>query len=159
MGYSATFVFPLLWEFLGALMMLAFLHMSVSPTAKNELSQMIGPVVKAHPRVFRGKQPQVSPTIPSGWRGLVDEFCSLLEAICDEAELSSLQFHRILEESGRLILDFTFGCELSEHQARTINARVFALGNRSVFTCSVCGRLGETLTAPPVRCTEHSELG
>jgi len=135
-----------------------FLHMPVSSSAKTDLPQLSGSVFEAHPKVFRGKQPQVPPSIPSGWRGLVDEFCLLLEAVCDEDELSSLQFHRILEESGRLILDFTFGCELSARQARIIDARVFALSNRSVFTCFVCGRLAETLTRPPVRCTEHSTL-
>ena len=119
---------------------------------------MIGGLVEAHPKVFRGKHPQVSLSIPSGWRGLIGEFCLLLEAICNEHELSSLRFHRIFDESGRLILDFTFDCELSEHQTRTIDARVFALGNRSVFTCSVCGSLALTLTTPPVRCSAHNKL-
>lgn len=132
-----------------------FRIMSVSSTVKNRLSQLTGELVETHPTVFRGNHPQVSASIPSGWRGLIDEFCLLLEAICDKRELSRLQFHRILDESGRLILDFTFDCELSERQLRTINARVFALGNRSVFTCCICGRLAETLTPPPVLCAEH----
>lgn len=133
--------------------------MSVSSTAKYIVPQMIDGLVEAHPKVFRGKPPQVSPSIPSGWRGLVDEFCLLLEAICDERELSTLEFHRVHDEFGCLMLDFTFGCELSEHQITTIDARVFALSNRSVFTCFICGRLAETLTTPPVRCTEHSKFG
>jgi hypothetical protein len=137
-------------------MILTFSSMSVSPAVKNVRPLVIEELVEAHPRVFRGKQPQASPTIPSGWLGLLDEFCLLLEAICNDQELSSLQFRRILEESGCLILDLTFDCELSEPQARTIEARVFALRNRSVFTCCVCGRLVDTLTKP-VLCKKHNK--
>ena len=150
------FVFPLLWELLCSLMILAFSSMSVSSAAKNVLPPIIEELVAAHPRVFRGKQPQASATIPSGWRGLLDEFCLLLEAICNEHELSSLQFHRILDESGCLILDLGFDCELSEHQTRTIEARVFSLRNRSVFTCCVCGCLADTLSKP-VFCKKHNK--
>lgn len=150
------FVFPLFWELLCALMILAFSSMSVSSAAKNVLAPIIEELMAEHPRVFRGKQPQASPTIPIGWRGLLDEFCLLLEAICNEHELSSLQFHRILDESGSLILDLTFDCELSDHQTRTIEARAFALRNRSVFTCCVCGRLADTSTNP-VFCEKHNK--
>lgn len=113
----------------------------------------------AHPKIFRGNHPEVSPSIPIGWRNLVDEFCLLLELICDERELASLQFRRIVEESGRLVFDFTFGCELSEHQTGTIDARLFALSNSSVFTCSICGRLVETLpTTTTMLCKKHGNL-
>jgi hypothetical protein len=80
----------------------------------------------------------------------------LLESICNENELSSLQFHRILDESGYLILDLSFDCELSEPKAQTIDARIFALRNRSFFTCCVCGRLADTSTKP-VFCKKHNE--
>jgi len=135
-----------------------FLPMPVSSSVR-ALSQTIGSLVEAHPKVFRGNIPQVSPSIPSGWRGLVDEFCRLLEQICDERELASLQFHGIFDESGYLILDFTFGHELSQNQTRTIDARRFALSTRSVFTCSVCGHLIDNpSTAPPILCKEHNKL-
>lgn len=118
---------------------------------------MINNLVEAHPKVFRGRCPQVSPTVPIGWQRLLDEFCLLLEAICDENELSGLQFHRIINESGCMILNFDFGCELSERKAQTIDARVFALRNRSFFSCSICGCLVENMTNP-VLCQEHERL-
>lgn len=135
----------------------SFFSMLVSSAGRPALATMIKDLVETHPKVFRGKYPQASPTIPVGWHRLLDEFCLLLEAICDESELSSLQFHRILNESGCLILNFDFGCELSERKAQTIDARVFALRNRSFFSCSVCGRLVKTLTNP-VLCKEHEKL-
>jgi transposase len=52
------------------------------------------------------------------------------------------------------------GRTVPEHQTRTIDARLFALSTRSVFTCSVCGRLVDTpSTATPVLCKEHNKLG
>ncbi len=128
-----------------------------STVGRPALATMIGDLVEAHPKVFRGKYPQVSPTVQIGWHRLLDEFCLLLEAICDENELSSLQFHRILNESGVLILNFDFCCELSERKGQTIDARVFALRNRSLFSCSVCGCLVDNLKIP-VLCQQHEKL-
>lgn len=131
--------------------------MIVSSAGRPVLAIMIKNLVEAHPKVFCGKYPQVSPTIPVGWHRLLDEFCLLLEAICDEYELASLQFHSILNESSCLILNFDFACELSERKAQTIDARVFALRNRSFFSCSVCGHLVENITNPAL-CKEHEKL-
>lgn len=134
-----------------------FFNFSVSSTGWLILATMIEVLAAAHPKVFGSKHTEVSPNIPIGWRGLIEEFCLLLEAICDDQELSSLQFHRILDESGCLILELDFNCELSEHQIQVIEARVFALRNRSFFSCSVCGRLTDALTTP-VFCSEHEKL-
>lgn len=138
-------------------MIQAFLHMFDSSNVKNSADLMIRSLVEAHPKVFHGKQPRVSPSIPVGWHGLLDEFCLLLEAICDEHELTNLRFHRILDDSGYLIFHFEFDCELSAHQVQTIDARVFSLRNRSFFTCYVCGQLVDTLTRP-VLCKKHNKL-
>jgi len=114
----------------------SFFNMLVSLDGRPVLTTMINDLVEAYPRVLRGKQLHVSPTIPVGWRRLLDEFFTLLEAICDERELDSLDFLRILNESGCLILEFDFGYELSERKGHIIEARVFALRNRSFFLAS-----------------------
>ena len=124
--------------------------MSVFPLAIEDL-------VKAHPRVFLNKRPKMSPTVPSGWRQLLDWFCLLLEKICNDHELGNFQFNGILEESGFLILDFAFDCELSEYQNERIDSKVFLLRNRSFFTCYVCGCLADTLEKP-VLCKKHNKL-
>lgn len=117
----------------------------------------IAALAKTHPQIFRGNYPRVSPTIPTGWLGLIDEFCLLLEAVCDQHELAALEFASIVNDSGCLIFNFTFGCSLSERQTQTIDARVFALRNRSIFSCIVCGNLSNTLTNP-VLCESHNKI-
>lgn len=132
-------------------------HMTGLSIANKFLPLIVQDLVDAHPKVFRGTLPQISSTVPNGWRGLLGEFCLLLETICDERQLFALQFHSILDDSGCLILDFTFDCEVTAAQVKTLDARVFALRKRSAFTCCVCGRLTDTLTRPVV-CTEHEKL-
>jgi hypothetical protein len=119
---------------------------------------MIEDLMAAHPRIFRGERPHVSTSVPNGWYGLLNEFCSLLHTICAEDELSSLHVHGIIDDSGCLALEFTFECKLSETQKQTIDARVFALRNRSMFTCAICGRLAETLEIPAL-CAKHNKVG
>ena len=118
------------------------------------LPTMVEDLLVAHPKIFHGTRPQISNSVPNGWYGLLNEFCLLLENICAEDELSHLQLYEIMNDSGCLILKFSFDCEVSERLTETIDARVFALRNRSVFTCVICGRLADTLTAP-VLCAEH----
>lgn len=119
---------------------------------------LIEDLVEAHPKLFLNKQPQISPTVPCGWRELVEWFCLMLEKICNEHELTTFQFIGILEESGFLILDFDFDCELSVHQTEMIESKVLLLRNRSFFTCYVCGRLVDTLDKP-VLCEKHNKIG
>ena len=156
-GIPAILCLPTIVGIFGCPYDVSFFNMLNSTVGSPALATMIEDLVQAHPKVFRRKYPQVSPTVQVGWHRLLDEFCLLLEAICDENELSSLQFHRILNESGVLILNFDFCCELSEWKGQTIDARVFALRNRSFFSCSACGCLVDNLKIP-VLCQQHEKL-
>lgn len=156
-GIPANVCLPTIVGIFGCLYDVSFSDMLVSSDRRLVPTTMTNDSVEAYIKFFRGKDLQVSPNIPVGWHGLLIEFFSLLERICDERELSSLRFYRICNESGYLVLNFEFSCELSEQKAEIIDARVFALRNRSFFSCSVCGCLAEVLTNP-VLCKEHTNL-
>lgn len=86
---------------------------------------------------------------------MVEEMCRLIERTCTADQLRALRFTQINEELGSLYFDFSFDCELSDQQWRILDARVFALRNRSVFSCITCGQLVKDDDFPTTFCAMH----
>lgn len=114
-------------------------------------------MVEAHPEIFNNSLPRLSSAVPVGWRRLLDQFCVMLKSLCDADQLAQLEFEQISEKYGRLHLDFRFASPLSEDQRTIIDARLFAMSNRSVFSCFSCGELVSDLDAvcSPMLCKAH----
>jgi hypothetical protein len=119
--------------------------------------ETITAIVAAHPKVFKGRYPEITSPIPKGWYTLMDYFFSMLERICSDEELTSLTVCELGNLNGVLELDFDFEFPLPDDQAMRIASQIFAARNKSSVACVECGKIVEDFPekGEEMLCTKH----
>lgn len=120
-------------------------------------SETITTLLASYPHVFKASPPAYSGNLPSGWQPLIIELCDYLQKVCTKEQLRALRVLEIKYDDDSLNFEIDFGNALNDSQALTFGAKLFALRNRSRFSCHVCGQLVQKFPAqgePPV-CDSH----
>lgn len=100
----------------------------------------IKPFIDGYPKLFRSGEPSVCTTVPTGWNPLLHELCQLILSACTTEETEDFKFEEISVNQGFLLMRYNLPPTLSLHWRQAIDARSFAIGNRSHATCVKCGR-------------------
>jgi hypothetical protein len=66
-------------------------------------------LLEAHPRIFRGRKPQVWSSVPSGWLELLDKLCAQIEAMLGPDVCSQFAVVQIKQKFGTLRFYYRLG--------------------------------------------------
>ena len=119
--------------------------------------ETIGLLVRRYPKIFKGQFPLLPSVVPPGWYLILNELCALFEELCSDEQLSKLEVIQITKRFDSVWLNYVFRCLLTDDQTEVIDARVFAMRNRSRISCVICGKFAETLPLPmeEMLCARH----
>lgn len=78
--------------------------------------QPLDQLVAAHPKLFRGSQPEIWSDLPPGWYVLADELCCAIEAMLGDTA-DKFAFRQIKEKFGELRVYFHIDSSIDDKQA------------------------------------------